>query len=398
MPGVRASRWFPAALLLVVVSLVVPSLYALDGLHALALHVLDALDKGLAAPQAMPPIATGSPRTVILPQQLVAGEQATLAVLDAKGRLVPAVELKLSGVPNVTTDSTGRATFLAPATPGIFSAEITENGLAVTTMVVAAPQNLSTDSTASSDPSPAPAGAPSIVFPSIVSLRDRFGLEGRGFSGDARRDRVLLAGLPTLVLAASPVSLVQVPDPQTPTGPAKLAVTVERLSSEPVTVTVVSLDVAGPEKPLAAGEKSLLTVAVRGSRERLQIEVRNFSPEVVSLMRDNVQRVITGGGESNAARIEIQGVTPGDYSVSAHMISGAALLTGVETARQRLLTAMQFADGKWLAALIGVVEYMDRDPQNVAQIRRDIERLMRDRPQGEVADLLKLAWQALGGE
>src|SRR6202047_3612955 len=147
MPGVRALRWFPAALLLAVVSLVAPSVYALDGLQALALHVLEALDKGLAAPQAMPPIATGSPRTVILPQQLIAGEQATLAVLDAKGRLVPAVELKLSGAPNVTTDSTGRATFLAPATPGIFNAEITENGLAVTTIVVAAPGNLSGDST-----------------------------------------------------------------------------------------------------------------------------------------------------------------------------------------------------------------------------------------------------------
>jgi hypothetical protein len=398
MLGVRASRWFPAALLLAVVSLVVPSLYALDGLQALALHVLEALDKGLAAPQAMPPIATGSPRTVILPQQLIAGAQATLAVLDAKGRLVPAVDLKLSGAPDVTTDSTGRATFLAPATPGIFNAEITENGLAVTTIVVAAPADLSGDSTGPSDSAVTPAGAPSIVFPSIVSLRDRFALEGRGFSGDARRDRVLLAGLPTLVLAASPVSLVQVPDPRTPSGPAKLAVTVGDLTSEPVTVTVVSLDVTGPETPLAAGEKSLLTVAVRGSRERLQIEVRNFSPEVVSLMRDNIQRVMTGGGESNAARIEIQGVTPGDYSVSAHMVSGTAMLTGVETARQRLLAAMQFANGKWLAALTGVVEYMDRDPQNVVQIRRDIERLIRDRPQGEVSDLLKLAWQALGGE
>ena len=163
-------------------------------------------------------------------------------------------------------------------------------------------------------------------------------------------------------------------------------------------MTVASLDVSGPENAPAGGEKSLLTVAVRGSRERLQIEVRNFSPEVVSLMRDNIQRVMTGGGESNAARIEIQGVTPGDYSVSAHMVSGTAMLTGVETARQRLLAATQFANGKWLAALTGVVEYMDRDPQSVAQIRRHIERLMRDRPQGELADLLKLAWQALGGE
>ncbi len=346
----------------------------------------------------MPVVPAGSPRAVILPQQLIAGAPATLAVLDANGRLVPAVDLKLSGAHNVTTDSTGRATFLAPATPSIFSAEITENGLAFTTIVVSDPRNLSGDSTRTSDPAAPPAGAPSIVFPSIVSLHDRFGLEGSGFNGDARRDRVLLAGLATLVLAASPVSLVQVPDPNTPAGPAKLVVTVAGPSSEPVTVTVVSLDVAGPDKPLNAGEKSLLSVAVHGSKERLQIEVRNFSPEVVSLVRGNVQRVMTSGGESNAARIELQGVTPGDYSVSAHIVSGTAMLTGVETARQRLLAAMQFADGKWLGRLTGVVEHMDREPQNVVQIRGDIERLMRDRPQGELADLLKLAWQALGGE
>lgn len=387
--GIFSSCLFRATLLLAGVS---PAMLARPAIHALHARPIA---NTLAAPQTVLPGAAGLPRTVILPEQLIAGEQATLAVLDAGGRLVPAVDLKLSGTSDVTTDSTGRATFIAPPAPGIFSAEITENGLAFTTIVVA-PKDLSTD--ASPDPDPLPAAPPSIVFPSIISLGDRFGLEGSGFSGDARRDHVVLAGLPALVLAASPMSLIQVLDPHTPTGPAKLAVTIGDLSSDPVTVTVVSLNVAGMDKPLAAGEKALLAVAVRGSRERLQIEVRNFSPEVVTLVGGNVQRVMTSGGEANAAKIELQGVTTGDYSVSAHIVSGTAMLTGVETARQRLLAAMQLADGKWPGRLTAVVQRMDRDPQNAGQIRRDLERLMRERPPGEMADLLKLGWQALGGE
>jgi hypothetical protein len=342
-------------------------------------------------PQSPPVNPPGPPRNVILPQQLIAGSQATLAVLDANGRLVPGVDLKLSGSGKVTTDGSGRAAFVAPAAPGIFTAEVVENGLTFTTIALPLPRNVP-GSDGKDD------GPPQVIFPSIISLHDRFGLDGAGFSGDARLNRVLLGTLPALVLAASPVSLVAVPDPNTTVGAAKLVVGVNGRASDPASVSIVSLKVTGPGKALAAGEKSALTIAVEGSRERLMIEVRNSSPEVVSLPRGNVQRVTTSGGESNAARIELEGVTPGDYSVSAHIVSGTAIMTGVETARQRLLAALQFADAKWLARIDRVIEHMDRDPQNVVQIRREVERLMRDRPQAQVGDLLKLAWQALGGE
>ncbi len=356
-------------------------------LAGLALAISAAPRKQQSPPQNPP----GPPRNVILPQQLIAGSQATLAVLDANGRLVPGVDLKLSGSGKVTTDGSGRAAFVAPTAPGIFTAEVVENGLTFTTIALPLPHNVP-GSDGKDD------GPPQVIFPSIISLHDRFGLDGAGFSGDARLNRVLLGALPALVLAASPVSLVAVPDPNTAVGAAKLVVGVNGRSSDPASVSIVSLKVTGPGKALAAGEKSALTIAVEGSRERLMIEVRNSSPEVVSLPRGNIQRVTTSGGESNAARIELEGVTPGDYSVSAHIVSGTAIMTGVETARQRLLAALQFADAKWLARIDRVIEHMDRDPQNVAQIRREVERLMRDRPQAQVGDLLKLAWQALGGE
>ncbi len=343
----------------------------------------------------------GQPRDVILPEQLIADRPATLAVLDANGQLVPAVDLKLSGGGKVTTDATGRAVFTAPASPGIFTAEVTENGLTFTTIVLPEPDTSAGHSSEHSSvdvASNSKDGSPLVVFPSNVSLRDSFALEGTGFAGDVHFDRVLLGSFPALVLAASPTALVAVPDAKTATGATKLVVTVKGRSSEPASVTVVSLKVTGPDKPLAAGEKSMLTVAVDGSKERLTIEVRNFSPEIISLLHGNVQRVTTHGGELNVAKIEVEGVTPGDYSVSAHIVTGTATMTGIETARQRLLAALQFANAKWIARINTIVQRMDRDPQNVAESRRDIERLMRDRPQGQLADMLKLAWQALGAE
>ena len=61
---------------------------------------------------------------IVLPQRVVAGQQATLAVLDAAGHLTPKTAVEFSGDERVTTDATGRATFLAPAEPGVLLARL----------------------------------------------------------------------------------------------------------------------------------------------------------------------------------------------------------------------------------------------------------------------------------
>src|SRR5271166_658703 len=53
------------------------------------------------------------PRQIILPTKLIAGAQATLAVLDSQGRLLPNITVELSGGQKVTTNVTGRAQFNA---------------------------------------------------------------------------------------------------------------------------------------------------------------------------------------------------------------------------------------------------------------------------------------------
>ena len=347
---------------------------------------------------ALPPAQgqPGAPRTIVLPRQIQAGARATLAVLDSAGRLVPAVDVQLAGNANITTDSTGRASFTAPASPGLLTARLTENGLAFTTAIVPA----------AADPVVAPAsnsavksGAGSPDFPRTIALHDAFELSGGKFSGDAAQNRVLLGDQLALVLAASPVWVVVLPNPHTPLGAAELLIEVEGRAFDPMPATVVSLDLAGPAKTLASGEKGTLTVRVTGSTERLLVEIRNLSPEIVDLnaakTREPVQRMVTSGGDPNTARFELTGANAGDYSISAALVPMIVDSPNVERARQQLLAAQQVADSKWRSRIDTVVALVDEKRSDIAALRQEIERLINRHPQRQVADLLQLAWEAL---
>ncbi|HME12004.1 MAG TPA: hypothetical protein VKF79_04045, partial [Candidatus Acidoferrum sp.] len=76
----------------------------------------------LSAAPAAPP-ASGA-RILLLPRQLVAGERATLAVLDVNGRLTPGVSVTFSNGDRLKTDTTGRALFVAPLKPGVLFGSI----------------------------------------------------------------------------------------------------------------------------------------------------------------------------------------------------------------------------------------------------------------------------------
>src|ERR1700719_1694259 len=73
-------------------------------------------------PQQAPPASAA--RILLLPKRLVAGETATLAVLDVNGRLTPGVTVNFSNGDNIVTNATGRALFVAPLNPGVIYATI----------------------------------------------------------------------------------------------------------------------------------------------------------------------------------------------------------------------------------------------------------------------------------
>src|SRR5689334_13993801 len=75
----------------------------------------------LAAQKAPAPSAA---RILLLPKRIVAGEPATLAVLDVNGRLTPGVGVNLSDGDLIVTNATGRALFVAPPKPGVIYATI----------------------------------------------------------------------------------------------------------------------------------------------------------------------------------------------------------------------------------------------------------------------------------
>ncbi len=252
------------------------------------------------------------PRQIILPSKVIAGAQATLAVLDSQGRLMPNIMVELSGGLKVTTDAAGRALFNAPGGSATLVARIEGQGISSSTKVLSAED---------SGPLAANAVAKIVDYPAVVAIHDRFILEGSGLRGAADSNHVFLNGEPCLVLASSPISLVALPGPNVPVGDIKLHVVVAGAEVGEFPVSAVILEFTGPAGAVSAGSEGTLILHALGSILPLNVEVRNGSPKVIQLEEGNVQRLKTSGGDQNTAAIEVHFVTAGNYAVSAKFIS-----------------------------------------------------------------------------
>lgn len=285
----------------------------------LAACVLACACAGIVAAQ-NPPNAQSAPKThaspvprlIILPPKLLAGQTATLAVIDNQGRLLPKVTVELPGGQHVTTDATGRALFTVSGQPGSIVAKTA--GASSRASVVA--------SEAAGNPGGAAAASIARVlsYPRVLTVHDRFILGGSGFRGAADFNRVYLNGEPCLVVASSPVSLVALPGPQIPIGDVNLRVSVAGADAGQFQLSAVLLEISGPTEAVNAGSEGELVVHARGTTEPLLLEVRNASPAVIQLDKGNVQRVKTSGGEENSAPVAVKFVTGGNYAVTARFI------------------------------------------------------------------------------
>ncbi len=270
------------------------------------------------------PRRTPVPRTLLLPPKVVAGAQATLAVLDSLGRLLPNIEVDLPAGQKAVTDKTGRALFKAPAEPGTLVAKISGHSISASAAVVLPPVDPPPPSPGAGSGSGATAGpgAASVAsYPHAVALHDRFTVEGYGFLGTADSNHVSLNDVPCLVVASSPASLVALPGPQLPVGDVSLHITAGGADAGKFLVSAVLLEFSGPTEAVTAGSVGTLVVHAHGTMQPLLLEVRNSSPGVIQLSKGNVQRVKTSGGEDNSALVEVKFLTGGDYSVSARLIS-----------------------------------------------------------------------------
>jgi len=256
------------------------------------------------------PAASGA-RILLLPRKVVSGEHATLAVLDINGRLTPGVRVNFSNGDRVTTDTTGRALFVAPLDPGTISAVIAGHPGRIY-ITILSPTEASSDSLAVT------------AAPRVASIADRFELSGRAFCADADANNVTVGGIPALVLASSPMSLVVLPPAELEPGNAEVVVSCAKRVSEPFSIRFVELSLEANSSPLSPGDQRTLTVRVRGTANKISLEARNLAPDIADLAGGNPTRVSTSGGDDNLAQFQLVGKQRGNFIVSIRLLSPAS--------------------------------------------------------------------------
>ena len=271
----------------------------------MGLAVLCAVAGACRAQQA--PAASGA-RILLLPRKIVAGERSTLAVLDVHGRLTPGVTVVFSNGDKVTTDTTGRALFVAPLNPGVIFASLEERAGRVTSVILS--------------PSEVPSGSQEVILaPRAATVSDRFEISGHGFCGDADANKVSIGGVPGLVLASSPAYLAVLPPTDMDPGPARVEVSCGARKAAAFTVVFVSLELDASGAALAPGEHRELTVRVRGSTAKINLEARNLAPDVTDLQGGTTVRAASSGGADNVARFALLGKQHGSFLISIRLVA-----------------------------------------------------------------------------
>ena len=271
----------------------------------MALAVLCAVAGACRAQQA--PAASGA-RILLLPRKIVAGERSTLAVLDVHGRLTPGVTVVFSNGDKVTTDTTGRALFVAPLNPGVIFASLEGRAGRVTSVILSLVE--------------VPSGSQEVILaPRAATVSDRFEIAGHGFCGDADANKVSIGGVPGLVLASSPAYLAVLPPTDMDPGPARVEVSCGTRKAAAFTVVFVSLELDASGAALAPGEHRELTVRVRGSTAKINLEARNLAPDVADLQGGTTVRAASSGGADNVARFALLGKQHGSFLISIRLVA-----------------------------------------------------------------------------
>lgn len=266
-----------------------------------------ALASACAIGAQQPPPAKNA-RILLLPRKMVSGDRTTLAVLDFGGRLTPGVTVAFSNGDHVTTNATGRATFVAPLTLGILYATIKGRPGRVQTEVIAA--------------SSAKAATEIARAPHFASLADRFELQGHGFCGDADKNIVQINGQSALVLAASSESLAILPPAESDPGPADVTVSCNKSAAGQARIIFLGLALEADTSPLQAAEKRTLTVRVSGTQEKVALEAHNLAPDVAVLDGGNTAHATSSGGAQNTAVFPLTGKQHGNILVSIRLLPG----------------------------------------------------------------------------
>jgi hypothetical protein len=257
----------------------------------------------------LPSPSARNARILLVPRRMISGDRVTLAVLDVNGRLTPGATIAFSNGDRVTTDSTGRAAFVAPLSAGVLYVTIQGRAGRVQTLILPARAEKS--------------AAQAMQGPHFASLSDRFELQGHGFCGEADRNVVQVNGRPALVLASSSESMIALPPEDLEAGPADVTVTCNKAPASAARVVFLSLSLEADRSPLQPGQQRTLSVRVVGSQERVTLEARNLAPDIAELAGGNPARAVSSGGAENIARFPLTGKQRGNILVSIRLVPAA---------------------------------------------------------------------------
>jgi hypothetical protein len=334
----------------------------------------------LAGPALAQSTSTTWAVTIVLPPKVVAGQQATLAVLGTDGRVAPNVAVDLGGNLHVTTDKTGRAVFDVPASGTVLFAKASGNSAVA---LIDPQQQTSSVSSAT------------VSVPPVVALHDQFAICGAGSSGDADANLVKINGEFAPILAASPECVVVLPPRDASPGPATLSL--NNPEAQPVAppvsakFTLVALDFAPPSPPLEQGRKSALAVNVRGSDQPLRIVVQNETPGILAFRRGDLQELRTTGGAQNSATVEVQAITSGSFSFHARVLPQP----DVATALRYMQAAVAIAPQEVQSDLKSLASRLAHHPNEAEKIRAQLQQMIVDTIPSDFRTLLAAAHSAL---
>jgi hypothetical protein len=330
----------------------------------------------VSSAQASPPVE------IIIPSKLMAGEPATLTVLDAAGHVVPRENITFSDGSHTETDVNGYARMTAPQTPGALIARLTlHRKIAACTVVL--PHAVAPKLTVS-------------LYPSVVSIRDPFEIQGEGFSGDAGGDRVAFHDQPALVLAASPAALVIQLDPKSEPGVWTLDTTANGFHVW-YGLAAIGIEFTLSSEHLAPGAKSKLTVRVRGTDQPQILEITDLAPDVLQFTKDTGEQLKTRGGVDNSASLDVRALRAGDFSFRVRILSSGETAADIAGARAYLEAAQAMTSPQWKRRLDPVISELERPKAKIPPVLQKLEKMILEAPQGDFEVLLGAARDALRG-
>lgn len=339
------------------------------------------LGAGTTLAQAPAPVADAA-HTIVLPSKLVAGQRATLAVVDAEGKLAAGITVQFAGGATVTTDDTGRAAFVAPEEPGVITVRLARGAQATSTVLRAGDHP-----------------ADELILddvPTMVAIGSRFTVNGYGFRGEADENAVTVGEQPAIVLAASPVALVLAPHPQAKPGPAEFRIETGAGKAVTFSTTVVRLEVSADKPQLAPRERGRLTVRAVGTLTRVEIEARNLTPEIVRLRQGELQRVTTRGGLENTATFRLEGRAQGEYQIAVRLMPPPLGQPDTERALRHLIRAIPLAPNEPMRQrILRQVHRLEAHPHDLPRVRDALEVILSEYSEGDFGRHVEAAWKAL---